>query len=171
MLMKQNQTRQKAKRSHKEEAKRRKREEKRSRGFPGIDYRARNAALRTLGFDTYAEYLDSKLWKGIREQVLERDNHRCRLCNLPAYSVHHASYGKAVLLGLELKWLAAICPSCHRQIEFTVSSRKRTSEEVGEEYRKLRRRIKAIIFFGVQLMTEDEPDLDSEFRAIIRDSP
>jgi hypothetical protein len=160
----------KSKRSPKQEEKRRKKAEKKARGCPGIDYRARNATLRTLGFESYAEYLESKLWAGIRERVLERDKYRCRLCNLKALSVHHTSYDKETLLGLELKWLAAICSSCHRRIEFTAEGRKRTPEEVAEQYRKLRRSTKSLLFFGIQLMTEPEPDLDSEFRAIVRDS-
>lgn len=169
--MKQHKHLSKAKRSPKQEEKRRKKAERKAWDRPEIDYRARNAALRTLGFENYAEYLESKLWKSIRERVLERDKHRCRFCNLRATSVHHSSYAKEVLLGLELRWLAAICSSCHHRIEFTTKGRKRTPAEVSEQYRKIRRSTKSLLFFGIQLMADWETDLDHEFQAIVRDFP
>ncbi|MGC9349171.1 MAG: DEAD/DEAH box helicase [Anaerolineae bacterium] len=71
-------------------------------------------------------------WPDIRERMLERDGHRCRLCGLPSAAgrpleVHHltplrtfmAEYARPMALRLAHapENLLTLCPTCHRQVE------------------------------------------------------
>lgn len=134
-----------------------------------INYTRRLISVQSLGFEDYADYLRSELWAGIRRRVFERDKMRCRLCNGRAAQVHHHRYDKATILGETLDYMAALCRSCHRYIEYDETGRKRSLREVGELYRRLRRSLKSSLHFGVNLGEEWEPDLVDEFRAIVRD--
>ena len=69
----------------------------------------------------YAKLLESQEWKTRRDEIIERDGHKCAICNLPEpevqLHVHHRQY----YLGL-LPWeyedddLITLCESCHRKI-------------------------------------------------------
>ena len=63
-------------------------------------------------FIDYKKYLRSDYWKKIKNQVLERDNNRCRLCNSKEkLHVHHRTYDN---LGNEkLEELITLCKKCH----------------------------------------------------------
>lgn len=65
-------------------------------------YKQRDEVLRSIGFQSYKEYLESDLWKSIRSRVLKR------------------SYKKKYLLGKGNLRLAMkpICGKCHKEIEF-----------------------------------------------------
>lgn len=80
-------------------------------------YSFRNRVLRWLGYKTYKAYLASPLWQGIRQRVLERDNHRCRMCNNPAEACHHDEYSKDVIEGARIDLIRAVCSWCHLQLE------------------------------------------------------
>lgn len=81
-------------------------------------YGQRNRLLKELGIGpTYAEYLASGLWAGIRKRVLARDKCQCQICGEKAHIVHHQRYRKDNLLGLSLKHMFAICDDCHKLIE------------------------------------------------------
>lgn len=71
----------------------------------------------------YAAYLDSTHFKVVREIVLQRDNHRCRICNSPDnLDVHHRSYenvGHADWL-VEARDCTTACRSCHDVIHHYV---------------------------------------------------
>lgn len=132
---------------------------------PSIDYAARDANLRALGFSSYQAYLASEMWAEIRGKVLERDGEKCRLCGKPAGQVHHTSYAREVLAGRDLHRLAAICGGCHLYIEFDrETGAKRPAAEVAERYRRARRRFKAARWH------EENDPLTAEFRAIVRGS-
>lgn len=61
--------------------------------------------------DEYLNYLESEEWKIRREEILERDNHTCVLCNGPAEQVHHKTYAH---LGNEYdEELVSVCKACH----------------------------------------------------------
>jgi hypothetical protein len=66
----------------------------------------------------HRERADQKHFAGLREQVLTRDQHRCRGCQAGAVdsvlSVHHRQPG---LSSLEL--LVTLCPACHAVVERT----------------------------------------------------
>lgn len=80
-------------------------------------YAQRNLLLPQLGFSTYNAYLASALWAEIRDAVLDRDDHQCRLCGDKTNVVHHLDYSRETLLGDTLDGLAAICRECHGKIE------------------------------------------------------
>jgi hypothetical protein len=77
---------------------------------PALDDLARAA-----GFDGYAAYIDSPYWKAIRQRVLGRDRHQCRLCKgRDGLSVHHDRYD---FIGCErLEFLKTMCARCHGRI-------------------------------------------------------
>lgn len=62
----------------------------------------------------YADYLESIVWRKKREEVLLRDDYRCRFCNSSLrLRVHHRVYPKH--FGKEpLSDLITICESCHK---------------------------------------------------------
>lgn len=77
-------------------------------------------------------------WPDIRNQILERDGHRCRLCGEPAapnrpLEVHHltplrtfmAQYARPLALRLAHapENLLTLCPVCHRQVEHSRGAR------------------------------------------------
>lgn len=60
----------------------------------------------------YAEYLNSAEWRRRRQQVLERENHRCQGCRATrATQVHHLTY--AHVRDELLYELVALCDDCH----------------------------------------------------------
>lgn len=122
------------------------------------EYGKRARILEGLGFDSYADYLASDLWKSIRGRVLARSR-QCRVCRRRASHVHHERYTRAVLLGETLQFLVPLCGRCHHDIEFRSSDHVKLSPEqvrgklsmrIGqherrfarEERRKKRKRIK-----------------------------
>lgn len=64
----------------------------------------------------YDRYLQSPAWKKIRSQVLERDNHKCRICHKTAVQVLHTEYSVDVFLGMKNESLVSLCRRCHRSI-------------------------------------------------------
>jgi hypothetical protein len=60
----------------------------------------------------YEDYLKTPEWAEKREQALERDGHRCRLCNSKEpLHVHHRTYARR---GFEdLEDLTTLCKFCH----------------------------------------------------------
>jgi hypothetical protein len=81
-------------------------------------YEVRSESLKQLGFESYADYLKSDLWRGIRQRVLDRDENHCWCCPKKARQVHHKSYALAVMEGKDLEPLISICRGCHKHIEF-----------------------------------------------------
>ncbi len=79
-------------------------------------YGTRDKVLLKMGFASYADYLISDLWSGLRGQVLlEYPN--CRTCGKIATVVHHTSYHKKFLQKGGVA-LVSICRTCHQLIEF-----------------------------------------------------
>ena len=61
----------------------------------------------------YKTYLQSPAWKGKRKQAMNRDDHRCALCNNSAENVHHKTYDN---IGKEpLDDLTSLCHGCHKE--------------------------------------------------------
>lgn len=67
----------------------------------------------------YQLYLESALWKTIRQRVLDRDGNTCKRCGKGAQVVHHKSYDREVLDGFRDEALVSLCKRCHEEIEFT----------------------------------------------------
>ena len=73
---------------------------------------------------------DSKLWRDLRVQILERDGHRCRVCGEPAVAVDHLiPWREAPNLAFDPMNLRAICV-------FHNSSRVKRPNRVGESQRR-----------------------------------
>jgi len=65
-----------------------------------------------INFIDYKKYLKSDYWKEIKNQVLERDDNRCRLCNSKNdLQVHHRTYNN--LENERLEELTTLCKKCH----------------------------------------------------------
>jgi hypothetical protein len=77
-----------------------------------------------LGFHKYRDYLDSQLWRDIRESILTRDNHQCQCCQGPATCVHHISYDLEVMKGHQPESLCSLCEACHHYVEHTDDGHK-----------------------------------------------
>ncbi len=113
-------------------------------------YAQRNRLIRThCGFDTYAAYLASDLWKSIRRSVLKADKATCRCCGRNATEVHHIRYTVKNLTGKSRKHLISICRECHEAIEF-VGATKLSPTQV--EITLLRRRR----VMGIFRLTQEE---------------
>lgn len=84
----------------------------------GDTYEERNSTLYHLGFSSYAEYLESDLWKKIRDRVYKMKGRGCLLCERPATELHHNRYHKNDLLGKTLSFIHPICRDCHLSIEY-----------------------------------------------------
>jgi len=61
----------------------------------------------------FGMYLRTDRWSDLREQRLEMDNHRCRMCNSDATCVHHRRYPE--IYGEEsVDDLTSLCNRCHQ---------------------------------------------------------
>lgn len=82
-------------------------------------YGSRNEVLLALGYSSYEDYLGSELWAGIRERVLTRDGHKCRLCDKRAATcIHHIDYSRETMLGEKIDLMYSLCYGCHQRLEF-----------------------------------------------------
>lgn len=92
----------------------------------------------------YEDYLQTPEWKAKREEILDRDEHRCRLCNTTEkLRVHHRTY---IRLGDEdPNDLTTLCDDCHKnfhqqmKLADHMSSERRympLREEKSEEQRQ-----------------------------------
>lgn len=86
---------------------------------------------------SYEEYLESPLWKAIRNLVLVRADHVCCCCDMRAIQVHHENYSRETMLGIRTDKLHAICRGCHYEIEFTDG----VKNSLPEANKKLKRKI------------------------------
>lgn len=94
-------------------------------------YEERDEILRSMGFDSYADYLKSDLWKGIRSRVIKAGYGRCVRCSGTARQVHHKEYSHAILAGHDIKPLVAVCRDCHEYCEFIAPGIKSTLTEAN----------------------------------------
>lgn len=83
----------------------------------------------------YKAYMKSDQWKEIRLVVLSRDHYTCLCCGDPATEVHHRSYSRRVLDGLDNSKLASICARCHTRIHFTDDNERRSRNETEQQYK------------------------------------
>jgi hypothetical protein len=88
-----------------------------------------------LGYRTYRDYLQSDLWKSIRDKVLAKYRHRCIKCGGQASQVHHRSYHIDVLMGHDIRSLVPMCRNCHEGIEF---GRDGSKLNIGDANRELK---------------------------------
>jgi hypothetical protein len=74
--------------------------------------------LKSLGFKSYKDYLNSELWKIIKEVVLARDVHHCRCCGATGDNVFRYTDSKAAFLGAQPELLITVCNQCLRDIYY-----------------------------------------------------
>ncbi len=113
-----------------------------------------------------AQYLNSPLWKEIRNRILKRANGRCEKCgsiilDKSAFDIHHWTYER--IGGKEKdEDLSALCTSCHKKADRT---RERMHEEGRLEalyYAKLKGY--AVRKYGELWQIEhDEEDIEQEW--------
>jgi hypothetical protein len=66
--------------------------------------------LKSLGFDSYQQYLRSDHWKSVRERYrCSKKPKKCQCCGSEKYELHHTTYER---LGRE--WLKDLMPLCRR---------------------------------------------------------
>lgn len=85
----------------------------------------------------YDEYLRSNAWINIRNQVLERDKHKCKICGATEnLRVHHKDYECIYHEEDALYDLVTLCDDCHRELhEFL---KNEVSEKTKNALYKLR---------------------------------
>ena len=67
--------------------------------------------------EEYHNYLKSEKWQNIRQEVLQRDNYHCRLCNSTNFlQIHHISGKHRFKEETALYSLMTLCDSCHEKI-------------------------------------------------------
>lgn len=106
-------------------------------GRGGNTYAGRDVLLKRIGFNSYASYLASPLWKRIRAEVFKAKGRKCWLCDSAATQVHHRQYNKNTLNGKRIRHLFPLCDECHERVEFS-GNQKRTIREAKREFRNLR---------------------------------
>ena len=104
----------------------------------GTTYASRNLALKELGFDGYADYLASDLWKSIRVKVYAEFGRQCWACGAPATELHHLRYHRNDLLGKRLKYIKPTCRACHEGVEFR-DGKKTTVLQARHAFNRKRR--------------------------------
>ncbi len=93
-------------------------------------YAKRNDLLATLGYASYAEYLQSDQWRGLRQRIVRRFPN-CLLCDADAVDVHHLDYQVDTLLGRRQHRLVPLCRYHHHQIEFDGNRKRDVRQATG----------------------------------------
>jgi hypothetical protein len=125
-----------------------------------LGYSKRQDTLVDLGYDRYAEYLASDIWKVIRSKKLNESPY-CLVCARKATQVHHFCYLDVVLAGCADDMLISVCEDCHVEIEFdgdqkrnltsaqyflvgklNITGRSAVADRIMGSYRKLKRQHK-----------------------------
>ena len=102
--------------------------------FSKHGYTERNKNLLALGFRSYAEYLNSEMWKIIRGLAFEKHGTSCVSCEKRATQLHHSSYDMKTLAGADLSHLHPVCKQCHEAAEIVdgeKASHKNANEKIG----------------------------------------
>lgn len=91
-------------------------------------YQARDELLLRLGFKSYEKYLNSALWKSIRERGYEAHGRLCKICGDDAAVLHHKNYQWELMSGKTVKGLVPLCHDCHYSIEFCDTGKRRLDQ-------------------------------------------
>lgn len=102
------------------------------------EFQKRDKTLKNLGYDSYADYLRSGLWHGIRERLMGGGKAKmCQVCDQNfATEVHHLSYKAAVLLGKNLSLLCLVCEHCHESITEDAKKRRVSQHNATRRVKK-----------------------------------
>lgn len=143
-------------------------------------YALRDYELQRLGFASYYEYLASDLWFAIRLVVYERDRYRCKLPTCTGKSkkvqVHHLSYSRETLLGIDPGSLVTLCIDCHKVVEFNGKQKLSLDDSRKKAVRlllKLKKRVSRlkVAIFLRNRMKENQPIARRILTRLRRDCP
>jgi hypothetical protein len=83
-----------------------------------------------IQYESYDNYLKSPRWEYLRQETLERDGRKCRLCNSSEYlNVHHRKYPKN--WGEEtVDDLTTLCQRCHEKFSLWKTESKKRIKSV-----------------------------------------
>ena len=86
----------------------------------------------------YEKYLNTKLWKEIKQYILDRDDNCCLVCLKEKYpgiefDVHHREYDRATMEGKDDSKLVTLCRRCHKKVEYYPDGNRRTNIDEKEE--------------------------------------
>jgi hypothetical protein len=103
-----------------------------------VQYRLRNIQLKTLGFDSYQEYLKSPLWMSIRKMFHKRWKGKpCQCCGMVRKLIpHHIKYKG--IDKINLSSIMPVCESCHSGIH--AISNKHSNLTIKQATKRWRRR-------------------------------
>jgi 5-methylcytosine-specific restriction endonuclease McrA len=89
----------------------------------------------TKQYETYHDYLNSSVWKKLRQVALDRAGNRCQVCNSKAFlEVHHRRYTD---WGSEnITDLTVLCKKCHLLFSLKVQKPDVVQLPAGLRYRK-----------------------------------
>jgi len=94
----------------------------------GYGRRQRMKKLQSL---PYYKYLKTNWWKGRREMMLKRADHKCNKCGSEKnLSVHHKNYKR--IGGEKSKDLIVLCNHCHKRTHKPTFEYKRMTKEYRE---------------------------------------
>ena len=129
-------------------------------------YERRNRLLKSLGFKSYQDYLNSDLWRKIRASRLSK-HPECYACPRKATQVHHKRYTLAVMLGHEPQGLVAVCGGCHYRAEFTQDGDKRDLRQANKSLRKIQasHQFNAAKMLGAWMFMTLPETVDDQYRA------
>lgn len=85
--------------------------------------------------EIYLTYIKSDKWKRKKAKVLDRDNHKCRVCGKGncLLHVHHMTYDN--FENEPLTDLVTLCPECHNIVHDLVDDAKLEQSRCGVEHR------------------------------------
>ena len=103
-------------------------------------YAYRNWVLELAGFDSYDEYLGSRLWKRIRARVYLVKGSLCSYCGGKANQIHHEDYTEENLKGKSLDHLYPACSLCHNKCHYSKHLHlvKSRSQNMRSDFHKVR---------------------------------
>ncbi len=81
---------------------------------------------------SYDAYIRSEAWKALRRKAIERDEHRCRICDsVDDLEVHHRRYPEGGSWDTDcLDALTTLCHDCHVCITDRLRSRKYAEKDI-----------------------------------------
>lgn len=99
----------------------------------------RAEVLSGLGFSSYAEYLNSALWRWIKFRVFARRGRLCVICQSGASVIHHSSYFMSDMNGDRLDNLHPLCNGCHTLVEYDDDGAKLSTVQARRKFRDCKR--------------------------------
>lgn len=127
-------------------------------------YGARIVILSRMGFMSYAEYCESKLWKSIKDRVFKEKGANCVLCRRKAKNVHHHSYAEDVLDGSNIAPLFPMCRLCHDRLEHGRNGEKLKLKTVQLKFQKIYRKRNGTYMTNAASIGKQQPEKPKKTR-------